>query len=431
MYRFDFSSAPASTETIWQDAAAEIFQEIRKDLAELSFASDYASFLLPETPEYLDASTALAAEFSDCAALAVVGIGGSNLGTVAIAEALSGKTALFFGPKKLFFLDTVDSRKTESVLAELESIALSGKKIGLVTISKSGSTAETAALMSVAYDFLRSRAGLSADRTVAITEPGSKLHRHAESQGWKTLPMRPKVGGRYSVLSNVGLFPLAYFGVDVAALLAGASDALADAFSEDESKNAAFSGARFLFEGAESGHNVADHFFFSDSFESVGKWYRQLLGESVGKEFSKDGRLVRTGLTPTTSVGSTDLHSVGQLYLGGPRDKSFTFVKTVPEKEVRIPLDPALDSVVPHIAGKPLSAVMDAIYRGTVEAYRTKGIPFVEWSLAEGSAYDLGYFLQTKMCEVAFLGTLFGVDPFDQPNVEDYKIGTKRALSEG
>ncbi len=108
--------------------------------------------------------------------------------------------------------------------------------------------------------------------------------------------------------------------------------------------------------------------------------------------------------------------------MGGPRDKSFTFVRAVPVEELCVPDDTTLDAVVPHIAGKPLQAIMDAIYQGTAEAYRTKGIPFVEWELQEGSAHDLGYFLQVKMCEVAYLGMMFGVDPFDQPNVEDYKI---------
>lgn len=190
-------------------------------------------------------------------------------------------------------------------------------------------------------------------------------------------------------------------------------------------------GAKYLFEGSAEGRNVVDHFFFTDAFESVGKWYRQLLGESVGKEFRKDGSRANAGLTPTTSIGSTDLHSVGQLYLGGPRDKSFTFVRAVPVEELRVPSDAALDAVVPHIAGKPLHDIMDAIYQGTAEAYRTKGIPFAQWELQEGSAYDLGYFLQVKMCEVAYLGMMFGVDPFDQPNVEDYKVGTKRVLAQG
>lgn len=233
------------------------------------------------------------------------------------------------------------------------------------------------------------------------------------------------------MLSHVGLFPLAYFGIGVESLLRGASAALQDAFSEDLSRNAAMAGARFLFEGSSVGRNIVDHFFFADSFESVGKWYRQLLAESVGKEFALDGSRVNAGLTPTTSIGSTDLHSVGQLYLGGPHDKSFVFVRTRPASELPIPDSESLDAVVPHIAGRPLSALMDAIFEGTAEAYRNKGIPFVEWTLKEGSAFDLGYFLQTKMCEVAFAGALFGVNPFDQPNVEDYKVGTKRILAEG
>lgn len=432
MSQFDFASA-----NLRQDAAADaavlknLLSEIQNDLSEKSWSSDYASFLLPETSEYLEASTAMAAEFSDCDALVIVGIGGSNLGTAAIAEALFGKLATARLEKTLFFLDTVDTSKVSNILSVVEEIASDGGKIGLVTVSKSGSTAETAALSAVAYDFMKKRCGLTASECVAITEPGSKLSKYAESEGWKTLSMRPKVGGRYSVLSNVGLFPLAFLGVDVEELLEGAAAGIADSCGEDAATNPAFLGAKYLFEGSADGRNVVDHFFFTDAFESVGKWYRQLLGESVGKEFKKDGSRANAGLTPTTSIGSTDLHSVGQLYLGGPRDKSFTFVREIPSEEIRVPDHASLDTVVPHIAGKPLQTIMDAIYQGTAEAYRTKGIPFAQWELQEGSAYDLGYFLQVKMCEVAYLGMMFGVDPFDQPNVEDYKLGTKRVLAQG
>ena len=432
MSQFDFASANLRTDASVDSASLSgLLSVIQNDLSEKSWSSDYASFLLPETPEYLEASIAMAAEFSDFDALVIVGIGGSNLGTAAIAEALFGKLAFARLEKTLFFLDTVDTSKVSSVLSVVEAIVSDGGKVGLVTVSKSGSTAETAALSAVAYEFMKKRCGLSASDCVAITEPGSKLSKYAESEGWKSLPMRPKVGGRYSVLSNVGLFPLAFLGVDVEELLEGAAAGIADSCGEDAATNPAFLGAKYLFEGSAEGRNVVDHFFFTDAFESVGKWYRQLLGESVGKELKKDGSRANAGLTPTTSIGSTDLHSVGQLYLGGPRDKSFTFVRAVPIEELRVPGDAALDAVVPHIAGKPLQAIMDAIYQGTAEAYRTKGIPFAQWELQEGSAYDLGYFLQVKMCEVAYLGMMFGVDPFDQPNVEDYKVGTKRVLAEG
>lgn len=109
-----------------------------------------------------------------------------------------------------------------------------------MTVSKSGSTAETAALSAVAYEYMTNRCGLDASRSLAITETGSKLFRHAESKGWKTLPMRPKVGGRYSVLSNVGLFPLAFLGVDVEALLEGAAAGIADSCQEDAKSNPAY-----------------------------------------------------------------------------------------------------------------------------------------------------------------------------------------------
>ena len=223
----------------------------------------------------------------------------------------------------------------------------------------------------------------------------------------------------------------AFAGIPVADLVEGAKRAVEEGFSggSPEFGNAVVEGAWYLYEGALTGRNVVDHFFFSDSFESVGKWYRQLLAESVGKEYAKGTRRrVSAGLTPTVSIGSADLHSVGQLYLGGPRDKSFVFVRTKPADSLRIP-ESGLSSTVENLPGKSLSFLMEAIAAGTKDAYLSKGIPYVEWVLSEGSAFDLGYFMQTKMGEVAALGFLFGVDPFDQPNVEDYKSGTRRALA--
>lgn len=138
MSQFDFASANLRQDTA-ADAAVlkNLLSEIQNDLSEKSWSSDYASFLLPETSEYLESSTAMAAEFSDCDALVIVGIGGSNLGTAAIAEALFGKLATARLEKTLFFLDTVDTSKVSNILSVVEEIAADGGKIGLVTVSKS------------------------------------------------------------------------------------------------------------------------------------------------------------------------------------------------------------------------------------------------------------------------------------------------------
>lgn len=170
MVRTDFSSALLS-ESFLSENPEPFLAPILRSLESGGWEGDFASFLLPDTEEYLLQSESLAREFSDCGALVVVGIGGSNLGTLAVAEALLGKEGLRTGHKKLFFLDTVDSRKTDQILRSVESLASSGIRVGLASVSKSGSTTETAALTALASARLADNAGLSPDRTAAITEP--------------------------------------------------------------------------------------------------------------------------------------------------------------------------------------------------------------------------------------------------------------------
>lgn len=426
MVQFNYSHTSVNTSSISQG----FFEEINHELVTLGYESDYASFLAPNDPFYQAWTQAMAEKISECGLLVVIGIGGSNLGTQAIVEALLGKSQ-FGWEKRIFFLDTPDTRKTQSLLDEVVTISKTGIKVALAVISKSGSTSETAALSSIAYDCLSREATLSKDHCVAITESRSKLHQFALSEGWNILPMYPKVGGRYSVFSHVGLLPLAFLWVDLTSLISGARQALKDSLSL-VSKNwdsPALIGAQYLYSGSFHGKNIVDHFFFSDTFESVWKWYRQLLWESIGKEYSKDGiKKVQSWLTPTVSIWSTDLHSVGQLYLGGPRDKSFIFVRVASDLQAIVPYSP-LSGTVENLSGKTLSELLDAIFSGTRQAYISKDIPFIEWTLQEGSAWDIGYFLQTKMIETVLLAYLFDVNPFDQPNVEDYKSGTRKALA--
>lgn len=135
-------------------------------------------------------------------------------------------------------------------------------------------------------------------------------------------------------------------------------------------------------------------------------------------------------MTPTVSIGSTDLHSVTQLYLGGPRDKVTTFVSAASEDKISVPQSMGYPTLVPQIAGKSLAEVMGAILKGTIAAYKNKSIPFTQITLDDLSEYSFGEFLQFKMIEMMLLSNLLGVNAFDQPHVELYKKETKRFLSE-
>ncbi|NBD74261.1 hypothetical protein GVX82_04460, partial [Patescibacteria group bacterium] len=184
-----------------------------------------------------------------------------------------------------------------------------------------------------------------------------------------------------------------------------------------------------LYAHYEAGISIHDTFLFAPALTALGFWYRQLMGESVGKECDREGHVVNAGLTPTVSIGSTDLHSVGQLYLGGPRDKVTTFVwVAAPHDTVSLPAERSFPGVVPMIAGRDAGEVMHAILEGTKAAYRAAERPYLEVVVPQLDAHSLGQVLQMKMLEIMYLAELMQVNAFDQPNVESYKIETKRLL---
>jgi glucose-6-phosphate isomerase len=155
------------------------------------------------------------------------------------------------------------------------------------------------------------------------------------------------------------------------------------------------------------------------------------LAESIGKEKNMEGRIVHEGITPTTSIGPTDLHSMAQLYLGGPNDKFFRIVTIdSPPKDLRIPPSKEIEELAPNASGKRLSQIMDAISGGLKAAYSSRSIPFVHVRMADLSERSVGALLQMEMIEVMLLAKLFGVNAFDQPAVEEYKKEAKKLLSE-
>jgi glucose-6-phosphate isomerase len=357
----------------------------------------------------------------------VVGIGGSNLGTKAVYDALIGHGDLFdsrYNPRMLF-AETTDPEMLVQMVAMLRD--LTSKDEVLVTlISKSGGTTETLANFEVIMEPLRTKFGDAClDRVVVITDEGSKLWNAAHVEEVSCLAIPAKVGGRYSVLSAVGLFPLASAGIDIVAIRQGATQMLDDCFATD---NLAARSAAVLATQSKNGRTINDNFFFHPELESIGKWYRQLMGESIGKERSLDGQVVHAGITPTVSLGSTDLHSVGQLYLGGPRDKVTTFVSSATSVGVEVPSERVFPDLVPMIDGKSAADIMTAILDGVKIAYQKAELPFMEVSLDAIDEQSLGAFLQFKMLEMMYLAQSMNVNCFDQPNVEDYKIETKRIL---
>jgi len=354
----------------------------------------------------------------------VVGIGGSNLGTEAIYRALKST-----GSREMFFLETTDEhslRTLQGLLKDLSSL----EDVIVSVISKSGGTVETIANADMLVHILEERFGKEGvlERFVAITNKDSKLWRVATEQNVAVLEIPLAVGGRYSALSAVGLFPLACAGFDVEELHRGAT-AMRNACLSEESP-AALS-AIFLVHFYNQGYNIHDMFLFEPSLEKLGMWYRQLLAESIGKTTNNKGDEVRVGITPTISVGSRDLHSVLQLTLGGPRDKTATFVTTTSEKKTfTVPQDGPFASSQKELEGKSPKEIMNALVLGAKGAYRESKVPFIEAFFSENhiTPYEIGEFLEWKMIEIMFVAHLFDVNAFNQDAIETYKKITHSAL---
>ncbi|MBI4117793.1 MAG: hypothetical protein HY453_01800 [Parcubacteria group bacterium] len=356
----------------------------------------------------------------------VIGIGGSNLGALALYDALRMQKNADAMPE-LLFADTVSPTSILRVMRRLDSLESRDEFVTFVA-TKSGTTTETLANFETLYAFLRQKFGDIESRFVIATDKGSKLWDEAQGKGMTTLEIPKMVGGRYSVFSCVGLFPLALAGFGIETLMKGARDITELCLNHDGKENAAlFSAAASVFH-LKKKRNVSNHFFFHMELENAGKWYRQLAAESLGKELDGEGNPVRIGLVPTVSLGSVDLHSMVQRYLGGKDDILTHFVHASEQPEVRVPKSRVFETCVSGIGGKSFAEIMTAIYEGVKKAYEKNHRPYLEYTLDGINEYELGAWMQAKMIETMYTAKLLNINAFDQPQVEDYKIETKRLL---
>lgn len=361
----------------------------------------------------------------------VIGIGGSHLGAAACYQACAPDQSAAHPP--LMFVDTVDPDFVSAALEQVQAILHAGKAVLINIITRSGSTLETIANAELFVALIKQFYPTNYyDYLVIITEKDSPLWHYAQKASVDCLEIPPAVGGRFSVFTPVGLFPLALGGVNTRDLLAGAQQVVDHCLAQDNAHNPAAVSAALLFLQYKKKVMQHDTFFFALALEGVGRWYRQLLAESIGKEKNKDGQIVNVGITPTVSLGTTDLHSVGQLYLGGPFNRFTTFVSYQSyDHPLPIPQVREFGALSAAVADKSLAVVYQSILQGVQQAYKNAERPFMSIVLPQKSAVYVGQFMQYAMMQVCYLGFLLDVDPFDQPEVERYKIETKKILSRG
>lgn len=381
---------------------------------------------LPFDTEYHDTIIQLAEEKRalDPKLLLLIGIGGSNLGAVAVHEALHGQFYNNKNPDIAFYsADTLDADKIKDLQVIVEQILKQGENVLIVVVTKSGTTTETTVNAALFIQLLkRYKPDDYQSYCVMITDKDSALERYGHDIGSAILEIPQSVGGRYSVFSAVGLFPLAVLGVDIKALCKGAAD-MVTVCTKMGKENFAAESAVTLFYHYKNGAQIHDTFFFDAAHESLGKWYRQLMAESLGKQRDIAGNDVENGMMPTVSIGTVDLHSMVQLYLGGPRTRFTTFVAVDQDDNTAIP-----KSSITKAGGRKILVVQYAIFKGVQEAYLKAQRPFLTILGLKKDAGAVGAFLQCKMLEIVYCGFLMHVNSFDQPEVELYKKEVRKVL---
>jgi glucose-6-phosphate isomerase len=355
--------------------------------------------------------------------LVVLGIGGSALGTVALRTALLhpfwnelDDEARDYFPR-LHVLDNVDP----STFGAFMDRADLGRTLFNV-ISKSGGTAETMSQYLVVRDRLEAALGDGWRRHLLFTTDPERgvLRALATEEGIAALPVPSNVGGRFSVLSAVGLLPAAMVGIDVDALLAGAREMTERCASDALRENPAgmFAVLQYLAD-TEAGAPIHVMMPYSDRLRDVADWFRQLWAESLGKRHRRDGTEAFAGPTPVSAVGATDQHSQVQLYVEGPFDKTITFLaEREVEREVSIPAAHAEHPELAYLGGHGMGELLRAEMLATEAALAARGRMNMTIEVDRVDARSLGALLMMLQLATVYAGHLYGVDPLDQPGVE-------------
>ncbi len=401
------------------------FGEVHRDVEQRREEGEMGFFRLPYEVDTRRQVQEVADSFGQWfEAVVVVGIGGSSLGARAVAEALRGSLwnersseAREHFPR-LYFLENADPDTTSELLAHLDL-----RRTLFNVISKSGSTAETMAQFLVVEEALR---GVMEEdqlrgHLLFTTDPDAGVLRAlANDRGIPALAVPPQVGGRFSVLSPVGLLPAAVVGTDLEELLGGAAEMEELCRSEKLPENPAGLLATLLHTAhTEDGRSIHVFMPYGDRLRALGLWFQQLWGESLGKARDREGRMVNTGPTPLAALGAVDQHSLLQLLMEGPQDKAVTFLR-VGRREAPVPIprshpgQPALA----YLGGHTLEALLDTELRATGEALRRAGRPSLVLEIESLDARALGALFMLLQIATVYAGGLYGVDPLDQPGVE-------------
>ncbi|MEI6728229.1 MAG: glucose-6-phosphate isomerase [bacterium] len=374
----------------------------------------------PENLEKISAySKSVESKFTD---IVILGIGGSMLGPLTILEALN-RTPKANTPK-VHCLDNIDP-----VLIQEITDKINLQKTLILVQTKSGGTPETLAQYFYFKDLLQ-KANLNLnEHFVFVTDPeNGYLKSVAIKEGIQTFDIPGNVGGRFSVLTPVGLLVSSLVGLDINKLLEGAKDAKEKFFDEGDFSAYKLAVTQSLL--SMKGKNITVFMPYSSQLKTLANWYTQLLSESVGKKFNLTGKEVNTGVTPLPALGATDQHSQLQLFQEGTHDKLVVFVEI--EKfasELKIPSLWSTEDNLDYLKNKTFNKLIQAEFEGTRSSLTESLRPNITIKLDQINEYTLGELFMFLEISVAFLGEILNIDTYNQPGVERSKILARQILS--
>ena len=371
------------------------------------------------TPDFLDEVQAVANTLREkCEVVVVAGIGGSYLGARAVIEALSNSFAWLIQDKKNPQILFAGNNISEDYLAELTDY-LKGKRFGVINISKSGTTTETALTFRLLKKQCEAQMGTDVAREVIVAVTDAKrgaARTCADKEGYKSFIIPDNVGGRFSVLTPVGLLPIACAGFDIKALVAGATDmekATGVNVPFGENIAAQYAAVRNALYN-EGGKKIEIMVNYQPKLHFIAEWWKQLYGESEGK----DGK----GIFPASCDFTTDLHSMGQWIQDGERSIYETVISVeTPNRELDFPHDDENLDGLNFLAGKRVDEVNKMAELGTRLAHVDGGVPNIRISVPVLNEYYIGQLIYFFEIGCGISGNILGVNPFNQPGVEAYK----------
>jgi glucose-6-phosphate isomerase len=369
---------------------------------------------LPKDNNVLDQVKAFASSVEGkYAHIVILGIGGSMLGPKCILEAL-------YSPRpglQIHYLDNIDPHKISQIASNIDL----SKTLFLVQ-TKSGGTPETISQ----YLYFRNQVNThnldAKDHFVFVTDPQKGyLRQVANLENIPSFVIPENVGGRFSVLTPVGLLVAALVGLDIDSMLSGAQSVLDNQLSE------AYTLATIQHSLSESGKSINVIMPYSSRLKTFSEWCVQLISESLGKEFDLDGNLVNTGITPLPAVGATDQHSQLQLFAEGPNDKLIIFIKPQ-DYGVEIDIPHTNEESLTYLNGHSFNQLLDAEFKGVSAALTERDRPNLTIEIDQVNEFSLGELFMFFELATAFVGVMLNINTFDQPGVERGKVLSRKNL---